>query len=162
MYLGSGLVRITAALMAWALFMLVLPAALALPLAVGHAQVHAIFALVVLLPALALASRRGSRPTIASKAPIVGLATVAVAQLVESVGALGYGPDNDLRANGLVALHDIGLAITPLGLIAALAGITVGIGVLVRRRTGRPALTAALSVVFLIFGGFGLSKLLGF
>lgn len=162
MYLRLGPVRITVALMAWALVMLVLPAALALPLAVGHAQFHAIFALFVVLPALAIATRRGSEPTIASTAPIVGLASAAIAQLVESVGALGYGPDNDLRVNGLVALHDIGLAITPLGLIAALAGVTVGIGVLVRRRTGRPVLAAAMSVSFLIVGGFGLSKLLGF
>jgi hypothetical protein len=132
-----------------------------LPLAVGHAQFHAILALATLLPALAIAIRRSVQPTIASTAPIVGLATFALAQLVESVGGLGYGPDNEGRVNGLVAFHDIGLAITPLGLVAALAGVVVGIAVLVGRRSRRPGVAAGTAVLILVAGGIGVAKLIG-
>lgn len=149
------------ALAAWALAMLVVPAALALPFAVEHAQYHAILAIAVLLPALVIALRRDTQPTIASTAPIVGLATLAVTQLVESVGGLGYGPDNDTRLNGLVGFHDIGLAITPIGLVAALVGVVVGVGVLAGRRSGRPALAAGVSVLLLVIGGIGVAKLIG-
>ncbi len=162
MYRRSKLFILVAALIASALVMLVVPAVLALPLAVGHAQFHAILALVVLAPTLVLALRRGDRPTIASTAPIVGLAALAAAQLVESVGGLGYGPDNEWRANGLVAFHDLGLAIVPVGMVAALIGITAGFAVIVGRRSRRPALAAALAVVVLAAGGFGVVKLLGF
>jgi hypothetical protein len=145
----------------WAIVMLVVPAALALPLAVGHAQYNAILAIAVLLPALVIALRRGARPMTASTAPIAGLAIFAVTQLVESVGGLGYGPDNDGRVNGLVALHDLGLAITPIGLVAVLVGVVVGIGVLAARRSRTPALAAAVSALVLVVGGIGVAKLIG-
>lgn len=161
MYRQSKLIWLVAALGAWALVMLVVPALLALPLAVGHAQYHAILALVVLTPALVIALRRGERPTIASTAPIIGLAALALTQLVESVGGLGYGPDNDVRVNGLVAFHDLGLSITPIGMVAALLGVTAGIGMLVGRRSGRPALAAGVAVLVVVGGGFGVMKLLG-
>ena len=161
MYRLAKLALLVLALVAWALVMLLVPAALALPLAVGHAQYHAIFAIVALLPALVIALRRGAQSTVASAAPIVGLATLALTQLVESVGGLGYGPDNDGRVNGLVAFHDIGLAITPIGLVAALVGIVVGVGVLIGRRSRRPALAAAAAVLILVAGGIGVAKLIG-
>jgi hypothetical protein len=161
MYRQSKFIVGLAVLGAWALVMLVGPAALGLPLAVGHAQYHAILAIAALVPALAVALRRGAKPTMASTAPIVGLATLAVAQLVESVGGLGYGPDNDGRVNGLVAFHDIGLAITPIGLTAALVGVVIGVGVLAWRRSKRPVLAAALSLLILVVGGIGVAKLIG-
>lgn len=161
MYRRSKLTWLVLALGAWAVVMLVVPALLALPLAVGHAQYHAILALGVLVPALVIALGRGDQPTIASTAPIVGLATFALTQLVESIGGLGYGPDNDGRVNGLVAFHDLGLAITPIGLVAALVGATAGVAVLVGRRSGRPALAAALAVLLLVVGGVGVAKLIG-
>lgn len=162
MYRRSKVSLLVAALVAWGVAMLVLPALLALPLAVGHAQFHALFALAVLAPAFAIALRRGNGPNLAATAPVAGLATLALAQLVESVGGLGYGPDNDARVNGLAAFHDIGLAVMPLGLGAALVGVTAGVGVLVGRRSGRPALGAALAAFVLVGGGFGVMKLLGF
>jgi hypothetical protein len=162
MYRRTKLVRLVLALGAWAFVMLVVPSAVSLPVAVGHAQYHAILALGVLLPALALALRRGERPTIASTAPILGFAAFAAAQLVESVGGLGYGPDTDARANALVVFHDLGLAITPVGLVAALVGVSIGIGAVVARRSGRPALAATASMVLLVVGGIGVAKLLGF
>lgn len=162
MHRHSRFFWLLAALVAWAVVMLVVPALLALPLAVGHAQFHALFALAVLVPAALVALGRGDRPTMASTAPVVGLAALAVAQLVESVGGLGYGPDNDGRVNGLAAFHDLGLAVMPLGLGAALIGVTAGAGFLVGRRCGRPALGAALAVVVLVGGGFAVMKLLGF
>lgn len=148
-------------LASWALAMLVVPAALALPLSVEHAQYHAILALATLLPALLIAVRRGAQPTVVSTAPIVGLAILAVTQLVESVGGLGYGPDNDTRVNGLAAFHDIGVGITPIGLVAALVGVVVGVGVLAGRRSGRPGLAAGLSALVLVIGGIGVAKLIG-
>ena len=162
MYRQSKLVWFVVVLGAWAVAMLAVPALLALPLAVGHAQYHAVLALGVLLPALAIALRRGGHPTIASTAPIAGLALFAITQLVESIGGLGYGPDNDGRVNGLVAFHDLGVAITPIGLIAVLAGVTTGVGVLTGRRFRRPALAAALSALLLVAGGIGVAKLIGF
>jgi len=162
MYRRSKLFWLVGALGMWALAMLVVPAALALPLAVGHAQYHAVMAISALLPALVIALRRGEQPTLASAAPILGLSAFAFCQLVESIGGLGYGPDNDRRVNDLVAFHDIGLAITPFGLVAVLAGVTIGVGVLVGRRTGRPALAAGLAVLIVVVGGVGVAKLLGF
>ncbi|HEY8239320.1 MAG TPA: hypothetical protein VIF63_07775 [Candidatus Limnocylindrales bacterium] len=162
MYRQSKSVWLLATLVAWAMVMLSVPAALALPLAIGHAQYHAVLALVVLLPALVIALRKGERPTIASTAPIAGLAIFAVTQLVESIGGLGYGPDNDGRVNGLVAFHDLGVAITPIGLLAVLVGLTAGVGALIGRRFRRPALAAAVSAFVLVVGGIGVAKLIGF
>jgi hypothetical protein len=161
MYRQSLFVLAIVALALWALVMLVVPALLALPLAVGHAQYHAIVALLALLPALVIAVRRGARPTMASAAPIVGFGAFAFTQLVESIGGLGYGPDNADRVNGLVAFHDLGLAITPFGLVGALAGVVVGIGLLVGRRSGRPVLAASLSALLLVAGAIGVVKLIG-
>ena len=128
MHNRSRLVWFVVALLVWALVMLVVPAVLALPLAVGHVQYHAVFAIGALIPALVIALRRGDRPTMASTAPIIGLAALAIAQLVESVGGLGYGPDNDGRVNGLVAFHDLGLAIMPIGLVAGTPRVPKGAG----------------------------------
>jgi len=162
MYRQSKATWLVAALGFWAVVMLTVPALLALPLAVGHAQFHAILAIAALLPALAIALRRGEHPSIASIAPITGLALFAITQLVESIGGLGYGPDNDGRVNELVAFHDIGVAITPIGLVALLVGVTVGVGALVGRRSRRPALAAAVAALVLVAGGIGVAKLIGF
>jgi hypothetical protein len=85
---------------------------LAVPLAVGHAQFHAMFALGVLMPACVLAWR-AARPNVASIAPTVGMLSLGIAQLVESVGGLGYGPDNNGRVNGLAAIIDVQTATYP-------------------------------------------------
>ena len=159
---GSKLARgLVVALAMAALLLLIVPAALAVPLAVGHAQFHAIMALSVLAPAAVIAWRsRGL--TLASAAPILGFAGFAAAQLVESVGGLGYGPDNDRRVNDLVAFHDVGLLLTPLGLIAALVGLAIGLGAFIGRRTGRPLAAIVGTLIVLIVGGYGTAKLIGF
>jgi hypothetical protein len=149
-----------AALAAAAPLLLVVPAVLALPLAIGHAQFHAIMALSVLVPAAVIAWRSRGLST-ASAAPILGLLAFAAAQLVESVGGLGYGPDNDRRVNDLVAFHDIGLLLTPLGLAAAVLGGAIGLGALIGRRTGRPMVAIAGTLIVLVVGGFGMAKLIG-
>ena len=88
-----------------------------------HSRAHTAVALAVLVVAAVIVAivRRSS---IASRAPVVGLALFAMAQLLESLGALGYGPDNDTRRSDLVVAHDIGLVatgITMLGLVVAVA-----------------------------------------
>ncbi|HYK95703.1 MAG TPA: hypothetical protein VE011_07570 [Candidatus Dormibacteraeota bacterium] len=157
----SGPLILLGGVAAWAVVLLSVPALLALPLAVGHAQLHAAGALAVLAPALAIAWRQGERHTLASAAPLGGLTALALAQLVESVGGLGYGPDNEQRVNGLVAFHDLGLAIMPIGLVAAVAGTAIGIGALVVQRTGRQALGAVLAALVLAVGGLGVKTMLG-
>ena len=144
-----------------ALAMLVVPAALRLPVAVGHAQFHALFALALLAPAAAIAWRSRIRPTIASTAPILGFVLFGVAQIVEALGGLGFGPDNDSRVNELAAVHDLGLQLTPIGLVGAVLGATIGLGVLIGRATGRRVAGFAAALVVLLVGGFTIAKLIG-
>lgn len=52
--------------------------------------------------ALGALLRARAHPGIALPAPAVGLALVGAAQLLEGLGALGYGPDNDTRVSAIV------------------------------------------------------------
>ena len=128
--------------------------------ATGHAQFHAIAALAALLPAGVLVARP-HRPTVASSAPVIGLWLLAGAQLIEGLGALGYGADGYSRVNELVALHDLGLTLAPLGFTAAAIGVAVGFGSLIGRRSGRPRLAAGVTVLAGLIGLFGVAKLIG-
>jgi hypothetical protein len=128
--------------------------------AAGHAQFHAILALAALLPAGILVART-DHPTVASRAPAIGLWLLAATQLIEGLGALGYGADGYTRANGLVALHDLGLGLAPIGLIGAAVGVAAGIGALVGRRTGRPRVAAAVTVLAGLVGLVGVAKMIG-
>jgi hypothetical protein len=113
----------------------------------GHGQFHALFASVFLVPALVLAVRR-PRGGSASGPAIIGLTIAALTQLVEGVGGFGYGPDNDGRVNVLAQVHDLGLLLAPVGLVAAAAGITVGVAQRIRPRIGLwPALVLAAAVM---------------
>lgn len=125
----------------------------------GHAQFHALSALMALVPA-ALLVARARRPTLAALGPAIGLWLLAATQLVEGVGALGYGADGS-RVNGLVALHDLGLAITPIGLIGAALGVAAGIGALVGRRSGRPRLAVGITAVVGLVAVVGVAKMIG-
>jgi hypothetical protein len=104
-----------------------------------HAQFHAATALVVALIGLAIVLRWPASGA-ASRLPALGLGALAAAWLVESLGGYGFGPDNDTRVNAFVLLHDLGLGLVGLGMLAAVAGVAAGIVVAGRRRTG-PAQT---------------------
>lgn len=124
-----------------------------------HGQFHALFASVFLAPALALAIRR-PKGGAASTPAIFGLTVAAITQLVEGVGGFGYGPGNVDRVNALVALHDLGVVLAPIGMVAAALGVTLGVAQLIRPRFGlAPALVLAAAVM----GGLGLviAKMVG-
>jgi hypothetical protein len=149
---GRGVIRLVVTAIAICLAQLVLSQFLASGEAAGHAVFHALVALGTLLPALGIAWR-WPEAGLASRAPALGLFAFAVAQLVESLGAFGYGPDNAERINGMVVLHDLGLGLTAVGMVVALAGIVVGIAVAANRRPGPARLVIA--------GGAGLLGVLG-
>lgn len=112
-----------------------------------HGQYHALFAAVFLAPALVLAIRR-PRGGAASSAPIIGLTIGAVSQLVEGIGGFGYDPGNSDRVNALAQVHDLGVMVAPIGMIAAAMGVTLGVAQLIRPRFGTgPALLLAVAVM---------------
>lgn len=101
--------------------------------AAGHLRLHAVMAIVLLAVAGVLAWRW---PTsgIATLAPAIGLALLAGAQLLEAVGAAGFAADNDTRRSSLAALHDAGLSVSPIGMVATVVGVGIGVGVTLGRR----------------------------
>jgi hypothetical protein len=124
-----------------------------------HGQYHALFAGVFLAPAIVLALR-SPRGGPASTPVVIGLSVAAITQLVEGVGGFGYGPGNADRINALASVHDLGVTIAPIGLVAAALGLTLGIGQLLRPRFGRwPAV--ALAVIVLAGLGFVITKMIG-
>jgi hypothetical protein len=102
--------------------------------AAGHATLHGISALAALVIAGAILGRWRDAG-LAVRAPAFGLAALAISQLVESFGAYGFEADNDTR-NGLAVVHDLGLALTPFGLMAAVIGVGLGLGALSMRHGG--------------------------
>lgn len=154
----------------WALLVVAVPAAGAIAmLIVGglvqswiageHGQFHALFASAFLAPALVLASR-GPRGGTASTPAILGLAIAALSQLVEGVGGFGYGPGNVDRVNGLAGVHDLGVILAPIGLIAAALGITLSAAQLIRPRFGLlPGIVIAAVVLTAL--GVLIAKLIG-
>lgn len=122
----------------------------------GHARFHASTALVALLVAAGILWVR-PRPTLANRAPVVGLVALAVAMLVESVGALGFGPDGYARVNDLVVLHDLGLLLTPLAMMAMVLALAIGAGAVIWQRTpGRAAARGAAALAGLAVVALGL------
>lgn len=121
--------RVVVAMIVLALAQLVVAGVLADGEAAGHAWFHVLF---FVLPSLALAAIivfRWPDAGLAARLPVLGFCTLAAAQLVESVGALGFGVDNETRVNGIVVLHDLGLGLTGIGLLAALLGSATGLGI---------------------------------
>lgn len=125
----------------------------------GHGQLHALFAAVFLAPALVLAVRRPRGGTSSTPA-IIGLTIAAVSQLVEGIGGFGYGPDNDGRVNVLAQVHDLGVSIAPVGLLAAALGITAAVAQLLRPRLG---LLPGLVLAAVVLAGLGvvIAKMIG-
>ena len=105
--------------------------------ATGHAWFHVLFfalpALVVAAGVIVLWPNAG----LASRIPVIGLLALAAAQLIESVGAMGFAADNDARVSGIVVLHDLGLGLSAIGMIAAILGLGVGSGLASWRLRGR-------------------------
>jgi hypothetical protein len=128
--------------------------------AVGHARFHGLFAICVLVVAGAI-HLRWRAVGWASRAPALGLVGLAAAQLVESAGAYGFDADNETR-NAVAIVHDIGLALTPLGMVAAIIGLAAGMGVAASRGSGaRRWAGAAASVVGLAGGILVVKTLMG-
>jgi hypothetical protein len=100
----------------------------------GHATYHALTAL-MLLAIAGLILVRWPDAGLTVRAPALGFALLATSQLVESFGAYGFEADNDTR-NGFAVVHDLGLGLTPLGLLAAVIGVGLGLGALSMRRRG--------------------------
>ena len=125
--------------------------------AAGHVRLHALVALVVAAPAVALAWR--GAPAGFTSAPALGLLTLTLAQLVEGVGGAGFDANNDTR-NGLAVIHDLGLALTPIGLLAAVTGIAIGVWAGARRRFRAPVAVLVVGAIVLI-GLLGIKTLIG-
>jgi hypothetical protein len=91
----------------------------------SHITVHIIVGLIALfvlgfllwrwLPSLARREASIARWLLA-----LGLAVVVVGQLLEVIGASGY--DGDDRVSGLATVHDVGVPLTPVGMVFAFLG----------------------------------------
>ena len=130
----GSLARLVAAVAAVALVQLGIARLIGAGESAGHATLHALTA----LPLLAIGGLilvRWPDAGLTVRAPALGFAALATSQLVESFGAYGFEADNDTR-NGFAVVHDLGLALTPLGLLAAVIGVGLGLGALSMRRRG--------------------------
>ncbi len=126
--------------------------------ATDHSRLHAAIALALLVIAGTILRVRPN-PSIARQAPVIGLVLLAGAQLIESVGALGYGPDNDTRRNDIVVAHDIGVMATGVALLAMVVAGAIAAGSLTgRSRQG--ILLPSLVVIGIIAVGFLLVRVL--
>lgn len=147
----------------------VLPAvAFALPLRgnVDHAVGHLSLAVpILLLLGWALLWWPPAGPEVAarlSKATVLaGLALAGLALVTEAVGAFGYASDQVSEANDLSVLHDIGVALWPVGFVVLIAGAVMSGGVGLARRRGAAnsrivagsIVLALVAVVAFIAGG---------
>jgi hypothetical protein len=127
--------------------------------ATGHSRLHAATALVLLIVAGTILRVRPN-PSIARRAPVIGLALLAGTQLVESIGALGYGPDNDTRRNDIVLAHDIGVMATGFALLGMVVAVAIAAGSLTARRSLNRRLLPSLVVVGIIAAGVVLVRIL--
>ena len=153
---------VVTASMATAVLLLLLSGLLAEGEATAHVRYHSLIALTLVLVAGWVVLGR-SRATVASRAPVVGLLLIALGQLVEGTGAFGYAADDDTRRYGIVVLHDAGIGVTFLALVALALALAIAAAAFARARFGRgvtwPALAAA---VVGALGLFLLQTLVGF
>lgn len=127
--------------------------------AASHVRYHALIALVVLAIAVPLARRSGGSPR--GAAPAVGLWIFTAAQLVEAVGGAGYDAANATR-NDLAVIHDFGIGLSALGLVAAVFGIAIGIMDALARRGVQSGIALGGGVAFLALGLVVIRTLIGF
>jgi hypothetical protein len=126
--------------------------------ATDHSRLHAGIALALLVIA-GIILRVRPDPSIARRAPVIGLVLLAAAQLIESVGALGYGPDNDTRRNDIVVAHDVGVMATGVAMLAMVVAVAIAAGSLTGR-SRRGILVPSLVVFGIIAAGFLLVRVL--
>jgi hypothetical protein len=124
----------------------------------GHAYFHVMFGLVGALPAGILAT--GREPARWRSVAIVGLELLAITQLVEAIGAWGFAPDNDTVISGVKAMHDLGLAISPLGLAGAVVAVAIAVAMALQSR-GRSAVAVAAGAGIAVVGLVVVAKLIG-
>jgi hypothetical protein len=126
--------------------------------AAGHVRLHAASALIVIALAMLLARRADGSAR--SMAPAVGLWLFAAAQLVEAVGGAGFDAANANR-NSLAVIHDLGMALTVPGLVAAVVGIAIGIHDALARRGVSRGVALGGGVAILGLGLFAVKTLIG-
>jgi hypothetical protein len=127
----------------------------------GHAIFHATFAVAVLAVGGVIVASRPEAGA-ASLAAAAGCLLMGTSQLVEGIGALGYGVDGYTRQNGLAGLHDLGLAITPIGLVAMVLGFGLAVAILAGRWRGPGRRLAVPLAVAFALGGLALvAKMIG-
>jgi hypothetical protein len=119
----------------------------------SHATFHALSALVIAGTAGAVGWRNpAGRP--ASVIAVLAAEALALAWLVEGLGAFGYGSDGYSRANGLVALHDIGAPLTLAGLSSTAVAVPVAVAARLTRgvadRGHRVALGGLVAVALIV------------
>jgi hypothetical protein len=156
--LARGLLVVAAGFVAmWLASFLVAPGA-----AGDHARFHGLLGGAATAVALALALALRARPVaMARGAPIVGLGLFAITQLVEAFGAFGYGPDGNSRVNEMVVLHDLGVSISPVGLIGAIGGSSAGLTAAVAARSSRRGATAVAGAATIAVALILVAKMVG-
>jgi hypothetical protein len=85
---------------------------------------------------------------------------MALTQLVEAVGAWGFAPDNDTVVSPIKALHDLGLAISPIGMLGAVLAVAVAIAVWLRA-LGQSVLAIAAGSGVALAGVVVVAKMIG-
>jgi hypothetical protein len=126
--------------------------------AASHVRYHALIALAVL--ATAVLPARRSDGSARGAAPALGLWLLAAAQVVEGVGGAGYDAANATR-NGLAVIHDLGLGLTGLGLVAAVFGTAIGVRDALARRGVNGGIALGSGVAFLTVGLVAIKTLTG-
>lgn len=105
--------------------------------AAGHVALGlpALFLLVLARHAWPEPTSRASR--IARFTLLTGLGVTGLALLLEAIGAFGYGgPAGYDAVNGLATVHDIAVPFSPLGIVLAMVGAILSIGVGLAARKG--------------------------
>lgn len=128
----------------------------------GHASLHALTSGVLFGLGLVILVRR-PRPTLASRAPVVGIVALGSGTLVEGIGAFGFVGD---ARTDLAFVHDLGLGLSGLGMVAFVIGGAIGLHGLARQvlpgdPLGRTVATA-IGLLALVGGFVIFATLAGF
>jgi hypothetical protein len=119
--------------------------------AADHARMHAMMAAVAALVAFGIAARWPAAG-LAAIAPATGFTMFAVAQVIESVGALGYDTIRDTRSDLAVA-HDIGMGSTLIGMLGIVVGVAAGLALASGRLRGPARLLGGASSLGVLIAG---------
>ncbi len=87
---------------------------------------------------------------VARRVLVTGVAIFATGQIVEAAGAFGYS--GNARVSSISRLHDVGVLLSPVGLLVTLAGLTSSVFVGVSRRRGavKPSTIAVAVLVAVV------------